>query len=353
MLDIMTLKDRVKQYCDRKNMAVTKFERTAGLSNGYFKDNLKRMSDDKVESIHRAFPDLNIDWLITGTGEMLKGEAIFINTPAIKDAPTRITEMVVVGSSDEIAVDIEALQNDLNITTSQLATIINDSEEYLLKCQGKLLPRHIAALEATYGETRISKYVTLPKKGMQVEVRVEEIKKTIVLTPDIIRDPGIDIKAEYKKGNLDEYAKPTQDIVPANHIKVYTYCDDMEPEIRSGEPVLVQLLPAGISIVPGQMYFIDLPSGGIIRYIEKEVDGVIYLKARNSNYGDIAVHRDEVQSLSLVRLIMRSPRAMSMKESTATELLVNKDRHLDRLLDQMAEGGERERMLIDYITKNK
>lgn len=191
------------------------------------------------------------------------------------------------------------------------------------------------------------------KEELIEEVRAEEIKKTIVLTPDIIRDPDIDIKAEYKKGNLDEYAKPTQDIVPANHIKVYTYCDDMEPEIRAGEPVLVQLLPTGISIVPGQMYFIDLPSGGIIRYIEKEVDGVIYLKARNSNYGDIAVHRDEVQSLSLVRLIMRTPRAMSMKESTATELLVNKDRHLDRLLDQMEKGGERERMLIEHLTKGK
>ena len=191
------------------------------------------------------------------------------------------------------------------------------------------------------------------KEELIEEVRAEEIKKTIVLTPDIIRDPDIDIKAEYKKGNLDEYAKPTQDIVPANHIKVYTYCDDMEPEIRAGEPVLVQLLPAGIAIVPGQMYFIDLPSGGIIRYIEKEVDGVIYLKARNSNYGDIAVHRDEVQSLSLVRLIMRTPRAMSMKELTATELLVNKDRHLDRLLDQMEKGGERERMLIEHLTKER
>lgn len=191
------------------------------------------------------------------------------------------------------------------------------------------------------------------KEELIEEVRAEEIKKTIVLTPDIIRDPDIDIKAEYKKGNLDEYAKPTQDIVPANHIKVYTYCDDMEPEIRAGEPVLVQLLPAGIAIVPGQMYFIDLPSGGIIRYIEKEVDGVIYLKARNSNYGDIAVHRDEVQSLSLVRLIMRTPRAMSMKESTATELLVNKDRHLDRLLDQVEQAGERERMLIEHILGKK
>lgn len=278
-----------------------------------------------------------------------------------------------------IMVDIKRLLFDNDLSQRDLAAIMGEYQSVislLMTGKRKLMDRHIEALIAHFGKETIDAY-TIPdtpitpevheatvtifdpetieeiKEELIEEVRAEEIKKTIVLTPDIIRDPDIDIKAEYKKGNLDEYAKPTQDIVPANHIKVYTYCDDMEPEIRAGEPVLVQMLPTGISIVPGQMYFIDLPSGGIIRYIEKEVDGVIYLKARNSNYGDIAVHRDEVQSLSLVRLIMRTPRAMSMKESTATELLVNKDRHLDRLLDQMEKGGERERMLIEHLTKER
>lgn len=276
-------------------------------------------------------------------------------------------------------VDLKRLMFDMSLSQRELAQIIGTAQSeisHFANGRRDLKGQYLQSLIAHFGQETIDAYtrpdkpfegittdaeVTILnpeviegiKEGLIEEVRAEEIKKTIVLTPDIIRDPDIDIKAEYKKGNLDEYAKPTQDIVPANHIKVYTYCDDMEPEIRAGEPVLVQLLPAGISIVPGQMYFIDLPSGGIIRYIEKEVDGVIYLKARNSNYGDIAVHRDEVQSLSLVRLIMRTPRAMSMKESTATELLVTKDRHLDRLLDQMEKGGERERMLIEHLMKDK
>lgn len=337
----MTLKDRVRLYCERKNIAITKFEREAKLSNGYFKDTTTRIGDDKIERIHRAFPDLNIDWLTTGHGEMMENE----------NPSTCITEMVVVGNSEEIAVDIEALQNELNITTSQLATIINDSEEYLLKCQGKLLPRHIVALELNYGEERISKYVTLPNEGMQVEVTDMEIKKTIVLPPSVIRDPEINIKKEVKAGNLDEYAKPTQDILPLHQGKVYTYCDDMEPEIRAGEPVLVRLLPSGIPVVPGEMYFVDMPSGGKIRYVEKEENGKLYLKARNAAYGDIIIERSEVQSLWSVVLILRTPRSMSMREATAQEMLVNKDRHLDRLLDQMEKGGERERMLIDYITK--
>lgn len=301
------------------------------------------ISKELAEKIHARYLNINEAWLLTGNGEMLVAES----------SAARITEMVVVGNTEEIAVDIEALQNDLNITTSQLATIINDSEAYLLKCQGKLLPRHIVALELNYGEERISKYMTLPNEGMQVEVTDMEIKKTIVLTPSVIRDPEINIKKEVKAGNLDEYAKPTQDILPLHQGKVYTYCDDMEPEIRAGEPVLVRLLPSGIPVVPGEMYFVDMPSGGKIRYVEKEEEGKLYLKARNTAYGDIVIERSEVQSLWSVVLILRTPRSMNMREATAQEMLINKDRHLDRLLDQMEKGGERERMLIDFITNKK
>lgn len=191
------------------------------------------------------------------------------------------------------------------------------------------------------------------KEEVREEIEAEEIKKTLVLPSSIIRDPEIDIKAEVKAGNLDEYAKPTQDILPLHQGKVYTYCDDMEPEIRAGEPVLVRLLPSGIPIVPGEMYFVDMPSGGKIRYIEKEADGKLYLKARNCAYGDIIIDRSEVQSLWSVVLILRTPRSMSMKEATAQEMLSNKDRHLDRLLDEISKSGDREDKLINFITKTK
>lgn len=190
------------------------------------------------------------------------------------------------------------------------------------------------------------------KEEVREEIEAEEIKKTLVLPSSVIRDPEIDIKAEAKAGNLDEYAKPTQDILPLHQGKVYTYCDDMEPEIRAGEPVLVRLLPSGIPIVPGEMYFVDMPSGGKIRYIEKEADGKLYLKARNCAYGDIIINRSEVQSLWSVVLILRTPRSMSMKEATAQEMLSNKDRHLDRLLDEISKSGNREEKLINYITNS-
>ena len=68
----MELKDRVLSYCGKKNIALARFEKESKLSNGYFNQVKKRPSIDKIKSIEEAFPDLNIEWLLTGEGEMLK-----------------------------------------------------------------------------------------------------------------------------------------------------------------------------------------------------------------------------------------------------------------------------------------
>ena len=276
-------------------------------------------------------------------------------------------------------VNLKRLIFDKSLNQRMLAQIMGcQQSEVSLFANGKreISEKQLSALIEHFGEDVINDYSmpTKPFEGITTdaevtilspdtveeirqeikeEIEAEEIKKTIVLPSSVIRDPEIDIKAEVKAGNLDEYAKPTQDILPLHQGKVYTYCDDMEPEIRAGEPVLVRLLPSGIPIVPGEMYFVDMPSGGKIRYIEKEADGKLYLKARNNAYGDIVIDRKEVQSLWSVVLILRTPRSMNMKEATAQELLINKDRHLDRLLAEITNSGVREEKLIDFITKQK
>lgn len=281
-------------------------------------------------------------------------------------------------------VDLKQLMFDKGLKQSDLATILDISQSLVSKVirgeRGVPL-YYMDKLTAHFGEDVIKKYtiphtpivpvtheatvtVFTPETIEELEAEVKEkvesemIKKTIVLTPDIIRNPDINIKAELKAGNLDEYAKPTQDTLPQHTAKVYTYCDDMEPEIRAGEPVLVQLLPGGTPITPGQMYFVDLKSGGVIRYIEKEVDRKLYLKARNASYGDIVVDREDVQSLSLVRIILRSPRSMSNKEATLAEMLTRRDEHMgdmlasnNKLIDELCKRNERTDKMMDELLK--
>ena len=281
-------------------------------------------------------------------------------------------------------IDIKTLMFDKSLSQRRMAEIMNTTQSEVSQMANgnrKMLRNHIDALIDHFGEDIVNQY-TLPdepikpasqdatitifdpevikevKEELIEEVRAEEIKKTIVLPPSVIRDPKIDIKKEIKAGNLDEYAKPTQDILPLHQGKVYTYCDDMEPEIRAGEPVLVRLLPSGIAVVPGEMYFVDLPSGGKIRYVEKEEDGKLYLKARNNAYGDIIVDRSEVQSLASVVMILRTPRSMTNRESTLAEMIERKDGHLSdmmttnsKLIDELCKRNERTDKMMDELLK--
>lgn len=66
------IKERVQQYCKYKNMGISRFEKLAGLSNGYFNQVTKRPSDNSLLKISKAHPDLNLAWLLTGTGPMLE-----------------------------------------------------------------------------------------------------------------------------------------------------------------------------------------------------------------------------------------------------------------------------------------
>lgn len=277
-------------------------------------------------------------------------------------------------------IDIRTLIFDKKLNQRELAKIIGcQQSEVSLFANGKrnMSIAQIDALVAHFGQEVIDKY-TLPDTSLTPhtqeasaremteelegelieEVRSKEIKKTIVLTADIIRDPEINIKQELKAGHLDKYAKPTQDILPGHTAKAYTYCDDMEPEIRAGEPVLVQLLPKDIAITPGQMYFIDLPSGAIIRYIIREEGGKLYLKARNNSYGDMTVNRNDVQSLWLVRFILRSPRSMTNNETMLADMIERKDGHLsdmldtnNKLIDELCKRNERTDKMVDELLR--
>lgn len=305
------------------------------------------LSDRVVELILNFYTDLSRVWLLTGEGEMLT------STSASTD---EMVDVSVISQNDEIEVDIDSLMRTWHTTPENFAKIIGESVDFVRACNNMLLPRHIIALQQFYGDAVIDRYAKYPKQYKATIKGEEQLKKTVVLTPDVIRNPELDIREAYKAGELDEYAKPTQDIIPSHNFKAYTYCDDMEPEIRAGEPVLVRLLPIGVAITPGEMYYIDLPRGSKIRYIDKEENGKLYLKARNSAYGDIVVDRSEVQSLAEVVVILRTPRSMSNKESTLAEMMLRKDEHLsdmlannNKLIDELCKQNERTGRMIDKL----
>ena len=66
----MGLRERILEYISYKGITVQMFENKANISNGAVSkmgDNTRRKTLDKISN---SFPDLNINWLITGVGQM-------------------------------------------------------------------------------------------------------------------------------------------------------------------------------------------------------------------------------------------------------------------------------------------
>lgn len=75
---------RIKQFIEFKGITVSAFEKNVGFSNGSFASQLKNNKTiglDKLENILNFYPDIDINWLLTGAGLMLKNTA----TPPIKE----------------------------------------------------------------------------------------------------------------------------------------------------------------------------------------------------------------------------------------------------------------------------
>ena len=70
----MTIKDRLIKYLEYKGISKRQFELSIGVSNGYINNMRVSIQPDKVSNIALHYPDLNTGWLMTGEGEMLKGE---------------------------------------------------------------------------------------------------------------------------------------------------------------------------------------------------------------------------------------------------------------------------------------
>lgn len=70
----MGLKDRLQAFARSKGLSDRAFEIECGLSNGFMNkasENTRRTSLDRVST---AFPDLNVNWVLTGEGRMLLSE---------------------------------------------------------------------------------------------------------------------------------------------------------------------------------------------------------------------------------------------------------------------------------------
>lgn len=65
------MKQRIKEYLKYKGVKIIEFSATIGVSNAYISSIRRSIQPDKLARIQECYPDLNIEWLVTGRGNML------------------------------------------------------------------------------------------------------------------------------------------------------------------------------------------------------------------------------------------------------------------------------------------
>ncbi|PTS98684.1 peptidase S24 [Flavobacterium sp. HMWF030] len=84
---------RIKRYIDFRGIRVSVLEREVGMSNGSFASQLKNnktIGVDKLENILKIYGDINVEWLLTGNGNMLKEVVLEYNDPKVNELKEEI-----------------------------------------------------------------------------------------------------------------------------------------------------------------------------------------------------------------------------------------------------------------------
>lgn len=90
----MNISERIIQFLDCKDISKNKFYIKTGLSNGFL-DKKPNIGADKIEIIHSNYPEINLEWLITGEGPMLKEEKITpIYNSVVNESPVTDSEII-------------------------------------------------------------------------------------------------------------------------------------------------------------------------------------------------------------------------------------------------------------------
>ena len=268
----MTTKQKILQYLEVKGISKREFYLKTGLSNGFL-DSGKYISTENAEIIISNYPDMSLEWLIMGTGEMLK---------------TKSVEKLTVLSDEEKTKGIENLTIEKGKKNGKE---IDKNKKYKK-------PYHITNITAepevqTFGlrtdHLRESQHIPL--------YDIEAVAGLIPLFNDTVKQIPV---GEIQIPNL-----------PRCDGAIYITGDSMYPLLKSGDIVLYkQVNDFENCIFWGEMYLISIDMEGeeyvTVKYIQKsDTPAHIRLVSYNQHHSDKDIPIESIRALAFIKASIR------------------------------------------------
>lgn len=110
----MSVKERLKEFIKWKKISTSAFCESIGVSNAYISSMRVSIQPDKVQSIALKYPELNIDWLLTGAGQMIingKAKKVTVGEPELEYSNKNMIpvydDVLTRGGVDEVSVNVD------------------------------------------------------------------------------------------------------------------------------------------------------------------------------------------------------------------------------------------------------
>lgn len=248
-----TVKQRLMEFAEFRNLSISKFESLCGLGNGYVGKLKGEPGSRKLEDILKAFPELNRVWLLFGEGEMLK------STPAVQQLNTYG-------------------DNNYNNGVMQIGPAFGGFPA-------------VTATEVTADGVEVLK---CPKCHTMIDVT--SLALVPVIPSEIMKTPDIDM-AVYIKKHPDKLSEINlAQLWGAGAIAVEVDTRAMEPAYKEGTFVVIRQLPdLSYARADGTEYVIDaMRPHALLRYLTKERDGNYVLTAENEKKSPIYLKAEEI-----------------------------------------------------------
>lgn len=289
------MKERLMEFIKEKDISNRKFLLKCGLSGTYISTLTGNPSGDTIRKIESAYPELNIEWLKTGKGTMLK-------TPASVMSPADGTAAII-------------SQNKVIAQAMEQGMVITDADNI-----------DISAIPVEVVE----------EIREEIKAEIEEAGSVPFVSSKVANDANVNVrKFVEKRGDEMERIKPN-DLVGEADIAERIRKGSMMPTFMPGDIVFVRFLDDMKIISDGHIYYFDMKGRPtIIRKVKFEGDK-LRLIADNPNFGDIITTFDEIDNIADIVGMFRS--SFSNQYAEIESVRRKKDAQIDKLLDQNSEA---------------
>lgn len=294
-----TVLQRIREFIEFTNISDRKFAETIGVPQTTISSLFKRGNEPNISiisAILKAYPIINMEWLISGNGNMLKMNMVEDENQIVdSDIWSRFEEFIT-NQYPNYTKSLDKASAELNISAKRLDNILyegaflNYSEIVTLSDS----PLNIEWLLTGNGEMlKSEKYNILAEPS--VEYGKNQTRPRVPLTAAAGSLSGESIGVTLQQCEQ----MPLIHQIPSYDFTMFIKGDSMSPRFESGDEIACRHIDQSRFIQWGKVHVLDTTQGFVIKRVYEDGDKIRCV-SYNPEYSDFSVPKEDILSMSLV-----------------------------------------------------